>query len=191
MLLNVMECIDYKEKSDEMKNILRNNIKICLSKEESLLKRFKNYMNIKQEFLGGGNCTVIVGNNVNLFKVIIHTIGNNNKIVICDNCELHNCLLRTDGDNNLLFIGCGTYIGGATIHASHSTAIKIGKDCLLSHEIDIRSGEHCIYRLDDGRQYNFAKDISIGDHVWIGKRAQCLKGVNIANNSVIPGFSKT
>ena len=46
MLLNVMECIDYKEKSDEMKNILRNNIKICLSKEESLLKRFKNYMNI-------------------------------------------------------------------------------------------------------------------------------------------------
>ncbi len=90
-----------------------------------------------------------------------------------------------DVNKNLIKVGNGTYIGGAYLHALDSTSIEIGKGCLLSTEIDMRSGEHPIYNLKDRRQYNYAKDIKIGNHVWIGKRVQCLKGVEIADNSVI------
>jgi len=135
--------------------------------------------------VGGTNNRVIIGKNVTLFKVTIQIIGSNNKIVIDDNCELCNCALRTDGNNNIIHVGSGTYIGGACIHALDSTLIKLGKMCLLSSEIDIRSGEHCIYNLSDKKRYNFGKNIRIGNHVWIGKRAQILKGAEIADDSVV------
>ncbi len=154
-------------------------------KEKCTIKRLSNYKHIKIIRGGGINNRVIIGNNINVSNVIIHIIGNNNKIVIRDNCELNNCVLRADGNGNQIYIDSGTYIGGAYVHALGTTSIKIGKECLLSSEIDIRSGEHCIYNLSDKKQYNFGRDIRIGNHVWIGKRVQCLKGVEIADNSVI------
>lgn len=112
-------------------------------------------------------------------------IDSNNKIIIGNNCELHNGVLRTDGENNLIVIGQGTYIGGACIHALCSTSIEIGRKCLFSSEIDIRSGELKIYNIRDKKQYNFGKNIKIGNQVWIGKRVQLLKGVEIPDNSVV------
>ena len=32
---------------------------------------------------------------------------------------------------------------------------------------------------------NEPKDIVIGNHVWIGKRVQCLKGTVISDNSIV------
>lgn len=42
---------------------------------------------------------------------------------------------------------------------------------------------------NQGMRINPEKDISIGDHVWIGTRAVILKGVIIGNNCVIAACS--
>ena len=162
---------------------MKKGLSICF-KEKGVLTYLKIRRHIR-EINEGRNNFVYIGRNVKLSNITVHFIGSNNKIVVNDGCELNNCILRTDGDNNVIFIDRGTYIGGACIHAMYSTSIKIGKKCLFSSEIDIRSGEHCIYNLGDKKQYNFAKDIMIGEHVWIGKRVQCLKGVEIARDSII------
>ena len=181
-----LEINKYEGRKKEMRmKISRKGLKINISKENSIAKRIYIRMHIRNVRGGGVNNHVYIGKNAILSKVKVQAIGSNNKIVIDDDCNLHNCLLRTDGENNLIVIGQGTSIGGACINASYSTAIKIGRKCMFSSEIDIRSGEHPIYNLSDRKQINFGKDIKIGNYVWIGKRVQCLKGVEIPNNSVV------
>jgi acetyltransferase-like isoleucine patch superfamily enzyme len=61
----------------------------------------------------------------------------------------------------------------------------LGENCLLSNEIDIRSGDgHAIYN-SDKKRLNPDKDINIGNHGWIGKRVMILKGVSIAEGCIV------
>ena len=61
---------------------------------------------------------------------------------------------------------------------------------MLSHGIDIRcSDSHSIIDLDSTERINYAKDISIGNHVWIAMDARILKGVNIGSHSIIASGS--
>ena len=43
---------------------------------------------------------------------------------------------------------------------------------------------HAIYN-SSGERINTAKDVFIGEHVWIGYRATLLKGTRIADGSII------
>ena len=43
---------------------------------------------------------------------------------------------------------------------------------------------HSIVDLE-GKRLNTSESIRIGDHVWVGINVTCLKGVHIANNSVV------
>lgn len=153
---------------------------------ENLWKKCSLLYKIKWKFLSGGDNIVSIGHNVHVKNVKIMIYGYANHIVIEDNCVINNSILRVDGKDNKIFIGRGTYIGGAYIHASHSSKIHIGRNCLFSHEIDIRSSDgHYIYGLDGNEVINMPKDIFIGDHVWIGKRVLCLKGTNILDDSIV------
>lgn len=68
--------------------------------------------------------------------------------------------------------------------------INIGKNCLFSDDIDIRTSDnHAIYEIANNNVTNFGNDIIIHDHVWIGTRVIILKGVEIPENSVIGAFS--
>lgn len=64
--------------------------------------------------------------------------------------------------------------------------ITIGKDCAIARGVIIRDYDaHQITNSD----HEIAKEISIGDHVWIGNRAIILKGVTIGNDAVIAAGS--
>lgn len=68
------------------------------------------------------------------------------------------------------------------------TRIEIGNDCLLSwHILIMDSDMHKIFQY--GKYINPAKPIIIGNHVWIGCRSSILKGVRIADNTVIASNS--
>lgn len=55
---------------------------------------------------------------------------------------------------------------------------------MISNDVTIRTGDsHAI--LQDGIKINEEADVIIGKHVWIGSGATILKGVNIADGSVI------
>lgn len=60
--------------------------------------------------------------------------------------------------------------------------IKIGSGCAIGRDVVIRSFDgHTIEQ--DG--YEISEPIKIGNNVWIGQRAQILKGVTIGDGSII------
>lgn len=63
--------------------------------------------------------------------------------------------------------------------------ISFGNDCLLSWDILIMDSDfHKILNMQ-GETVNAPSPIRIGNHVWIGCRSTILKGVQVADHSVI------
>ncbi|MBD5202642.1 MAG: acyltransferase [Bacteroidales bacterium] len=70
--------------------------------------------------------------------------------------------------------------------ADDNNKITIGDDCLFSAKIIVRSSDgHSIIDDTTGRRINPAKDVTIGDRVWIGYGVTILKGSVIGDGSVI------
>ena len=60
--------------------------------------------------------------------------------------------------------------------------VEIGDGCAIGRDVVIRSyNGHTIVSED----YNVAKSIIIGEHVWIGQGATILKGVKIGNGAIV------
>lgn len=93
-----------------------------------------------------------------------------------DYCEL------SIGDHST-FVKCYIEIG------SHGT-VTIGKDCMFSYEIALhQSDQHLIFDLDSKKRINNPKNITIGNHVWVGRKAMLLGGFAIGNGSIIGACS--
>lgn len=57
---------------------------------------------------------------------------------------------------------------------------------MFAYDIDVRTGDsHAIVDAQTGARINHARDIRIGNHVWIAAHCIILKGVSIADNSVV------
>lgn len=143
-----------------------------------------------------------------LKRVNIHFGGSGNRVVIEDFTRLTDVNMYIYGDNNTVHIGPWGYVaktnfctenGGNTISigehaliigpnelaAIEGTSITMGKDAMISSEVHFRTGDsHSVLDLE-GRRINGSQDIALGDHVWIGTRATCLKGTAIADNCIV------
>ena len=140
------------------KLIIRGNInKITISRESILL-----------------NCRIFIS-------------GNNNEIYIGNKVKLFDTELWIEDENNKMIIGKSTSINGAHIALTEfNNKIEIGENCLFSKNIDIRNGDsHSIIDLTTNIRINYAGNIDIGNHVWLGKFVKILKGTVIGENCVI------
>jgi acetyltransferase-like isoleucine patch superfamily enzyme/coenzyme F420-reducing hydrogenase beta subunit len=63
-----------------------------------------------------------------------------------------------------------------------ASKITIGSGCVIARDVVIRDYDGHTIQLPN---YEIAKPIEIGNHVWIGNRAMILKGVKIGNGSII------
>lgn len=116
----------------------------------------------------------------------IHIRGNNNVIEIGEKTSINYGDLYIEDDNNRIVIGDRTNLCGK-IHlaCTEGKEIRIGNDCLFSSEIVFRTGDsHSITDLN-GKRLNFAENVVIGDHVWVGHRVLVNKGVVIPENTVV------
>jgi acetyltransferase-like isoleucine patch superfamily enzyme len=85
-------------------------------------------------------------------------------------------------------IGDNCRVNGAYIHAQKG--INIGKNCVIAAGVNvIDSNGHELYSGDRTRGRDTAKEIAIGDNVWIGLNAIILKDTSIGNNSVVAAGS--
>ena len=76
--------------------------------------------------------------------------------------------------------------GGSIINREPDISVSIGDDCMFSQNTYIRPCDgHTIYDSETNKVLNHAKDIVIGNHVWIGYNVKILKGSKIPNNFVI------
>lgn len=84
-------------------------------------------------------------------------------------------------------IGENTYINGGDLIASKNAEIVIGKNCLISYYVHMRTDMHC-YKSQNKlikNQGHMEKSIYIGNDVWIGYGAQIMSGVKVAEGCVI------
>ena len=93
--------------------------------------------------------------------------------------------------NSELKIGKDFYINGQLfIEFTDNTKVHIGKNCVFSYDIIIRTGDgHQIRSLKTKKVINPNKDVIIGDHVWVACRTTILKGAVISDNSIVGACS--
>lgn len=182
---------------------LEKFIKVIVSRQKTrenkltkIIKGKDNVLNINQSSILT-NCTIDI-------------VGNNNEIEINESAIINNVTFFIRGNNNKIIIGqkvrfnkggsiwiedydCEAIIGeNTTFEDSHiavtepNSKIIIGKDCMFAYNIDLRTGDsHSILHSITNERINYAKNIDIGNHVWIAAHVSILKGVHISDNSVI------
>lgn len=166
-------------------NFIKTKYKKIKNKLEIFGKLRKNKIKIS-----GNNNVLYIGKNTILRDSNIFIKGNDNILYIGNDCVVNNTSIILDNENSEVRIGNKTSIAKAQIVSLEPYMIKIGEDCMLSYDIEIRNTDsHKIYDKTTNKRINEGNSISIGNHVWLGMRAIILKGVNIEDNSIIAGGS--
>jgi len=154
-----------------------------------------NYGSVRfvyKEVIGGGNI-MIVGKHSLLNRVALKIGGCNNEIVIGDGCRFgHGCRILLLGNNMKLHIGDNSSFShdDELLVQEDGVKIKIGDDCMFSHHINVRTSDaHPIYDIQTGERSNKAKDVIIGNHVWITAHCIIQKGCQIGSGSIIATHS--
>jgi acetyltransferase-like isoleucine patch superfamily enzyme len=69
-------------------------------------------------------------------------------------------------------------------------SITIGPRCLFASNIDVTvSDMHSVFDAATGERLNPARDVLIGEHVWVADRCTVMKGARIGANAVIGAAS--
>ena len=139
----------------------------------------------------GMNNRIIIGDYSRLNGCSINISGNNNTLYIGNRCVCNQATFWIEDDNNSIQIGEHTALCG-TIHlaAIEGTKIEIGKDCLFSSKIDIRTGDsHSLIQKGTKKRLNPSASVKIGNHVWIGTDVTILKGTSVAENCTVGAAS--
>lgn len=63
--------------------------------------------------------------------------------------------------------------------------IKIGDNCMMAPNVAIYTAGHPVHPLTRSSDYEFGKEVTIGDNVWLGGNVIICPGVHIGNNAVI------
>jgi acetyltransferase-like isoleucine patch superfamily enzyme len=137
----------------------------------------------------GRNNTINIGKNTCLNKTTVRIRGNNNSITFDDGCHVgEDCSFWMEGNNIIIRIGAHTTF----THGVHFCAqedgcvIEVGKDCMFSNTITVRTSDsHPIYDIETNQRINAAKGVRIGNHVWVAPDVRIMKGVTINDGAII------
>ena len=119
---------------------------------------------------------------------LIEVIGNKHRLLIGENVVLTQSILWFEDHNCLISIGKGTTMqrNGHIAVTEPGRKIEIGENCMFSFDVDIRNGDsHSILDAGNGKRVNWAKNIRISEHVWLGAYTQVLGGADIEKNAII------
>lgn len=196
-----------------MRNIIKDFVKQrpILEKYSRLLFNGKRILKTKpKKIISGKNNIIRIDKTAILYSCIFDVIGNNNEIEINASSILNNVTFFIRGHNNRIKLGrkikfsrggmiwiedyrCKATIGdNSTFEDAHiavtepRSEISIGTDCMFAYDIDIRTGDsHSIIDCITNMRLNYAKNITIGNHVWVASHVSILKGSRISDNSVV------
>jgi acetyltransferase-like isoleucine patch superfamily enzyme len=97
----------------------------------------------------------------------------------------NNRLIRTLCFSYRNFLSKRSYNHGRNNHIKNRGYIFIGKDCMISSNVHIRTGDSHSILDENGNRINYAKSVNISNHCWVGEGAKILKGVTLDENSVV------
>ncbi len=146
---------------------------------------------IKCRNFGSGN-TAIIDAGASLTDCNFFFKGNNNSLHIYSGCHFRGITFHFENDCNYIEIGQDTTIEpGCRLEASEGKKIILGKDCMLSININLRTTDSHSILDSEGHRTNLGADIIIGNHVWIGMQSLILKGTRIQDGCIIGARSMT
>lgn len=172
----------------------RKNVKIL--KSTVVFFNFKsgsnsNSVEVENAFISHSNITISGENNRviirgDLIRCSIDIIGDNNVVIFEGDTKIHFVKIIQRGSGCCISVGEQSSIEGAfMVCMGIDNRIEIGRKCMLSDSIDIwNSDSHPVFG-SDGQLINESKPIFIKDHVWIGKGVKILKGITIAEDSIV------
>jgi len=138
----------------------------------------------------GHNNKIIIESDAKVSFCTFNFTGNNNIVIIKKKSVINGCVFFLDEDNNQIQIGEeSTFTGKSEFIATEGTTIEIGRDCMFAYGIVLRTGDHHSILNSQGNRVNSAKNIKLGEHVWIGQNAYLLKGVEIKSGCVVGACS--
>lgn len=134
----------------------------------------------------GKNNIISIGDNVTIIDCHISINGSNNSVIINDNCRIYKLRLNIHGDKSKFEMKYNSGIREAKVIIQENRKVFIGENSMLSYGIHIRTSDsHAVYLQENSERINIAKDVIIGDNVWIAENASLLKGTIIGNNSIV------
>lgn len=149
-----------------------------------MLHRFLNL-----DINGTNNLIIIKGKMSQDVHVMIQ--GNNHRLIIDKGVVFNKGQIWFEDHDCEIYIGARSTIGEASLAVAESgSKISIGEDCMFSQGIHVvTTDSHSIIKQDSSERINPAKNVLIGDHVWIARGVTINKGVTIESNSVIANNS--
>jgi acetyltransferase-like isoleucine patch superfamily enzyme len=138
--------------------------------------------------IDGDDNVVRIGAWCVLNDVVVSVTGNGHRIEIGDGvCFRRSARIWMQDERCSLVVGPKTTFESVRLGVTESgSRLVIGDDCMFAAGIDVRTGDsHSILDAATGRRTNRARDISIGDHVWVGERCFILKGCTIPRDCVL------
>ena len=164
----------------------------------------------ENDWIEKGKANKILAEGARLEHCKIRITGSHNRLIFEPGASVRDCEIEVIGDHHELYIGenvvltqsilwfedhhCQIRIGSGTTMqrfghiavTEPNRKIEIGRNCMFSFSVDIRNGDsHTIIENATGKRVNWAKNIQIADHVWLGANTQILGGATIGENSII------
>lgn len=113
-------------------------------------------------------------------------LGGNAHVVIGPHCVLPNTNIYTCNGAVVQIGGHTAAVGYFGMFAHEPAQIILGADCLLAGEIVFAASDgHSIYDARTGQRINRARDILVGEHVWLGSQVRIHKGARIGKGTMI------
>ena len=136
---------------------------------------------------GGTGNTLIVEDYARLKNCRFHFEGTGNTVRIGKRCYCDHANFWIEDSGNTVSLGEHTYLAGEIqLAVMEGTAISIGRDCLFSSPVKIRTGDsHSLLQKSTGQRINPSQSVTIGNHVWVGTDTTILKGVSVADGCVV------
>jgi hypothetical protein len=132
---------------------------------------------------GSGN-TVSIGADT-IFDGTIIISGHGNRVILGQNCHYRGDIL-VKGNNQTVTFGDHSTTVGVYILCSEGYDVTIGKWCMFSRDIEIRTTDaHSVIERASGKRINGPASVEIGDHVWVGVGAIVNKGAIIPVDSIV------
>lgn len=129
------------------------------------------------------NATLIIGANVDFVNVDIY-LKANSTIMIANNCSLEGALVTME--NCFLRIGESCQIvGRSRLNADEGKSITIGKRCIIHAARFRTSDSHSVIDVQTQQRINQAKNIELGDDVFVDRHCFFYKGANIGAGSYV------
>lgn len=140
-------------------------------------------------------------------KNIIVMRGEYHSSIIGGSCSFFQNAIRfgPPASSSLVIGDQSTFNTNTQINMCSCSNVRIGKDCMLSTEVAIHTGDsHTIFDLHSGKNINsdlsqrgddgYLYHLELEDHVWIGQRATLLaglgrKGTKVRRGSIVGALS--